>query len=109
MGTGWGVGGIGESGAWQGVRGAFGAGKECRTEGPAGVGASVGHWWCRGFQGDVRGPSGVSGHQGLVEGIGGSRWTGSPTTLGPSPGSQHFHWFSLGSDLPHHGQARAPV
>ena len=22
----------------------------------------------------------------------GGRWTGSPTTLGPSPGSQHSHW-----------------
>ena len=41
-------------------------------------------------------------------GIGGGKWTGSPTTLGPSPGSQQFHWLPLGSDLPHQGQARAP-
>ena len=38
----------------------------------------------------------------------GGKWTGSPTTLGPSPGSQHSYWFPLGSDLPHQGQARAP-
>ena len=31
--------------------------------------------------------------------------TGSPTTLGPSPGSKQFHWFPLGSDLPDQGQA----
>ena len=48
----------------------------------------------------------VRGHWGC---IGGGRWTGSLTTLGPSPGSQHSHWFPLGSDLPHQGQARAPV
>ena len=35
----------------------------------------------------------------------GGRRTGSPTTLGPSPGSQHSHWFPLGSDLPDQGQA----
>ena len=35
----------------------------------------------------------------------GGRRTGSPTTLGPSPGSQHYHWFPLGSDLPDQGQA----
>ena len=39
----------------------------------------------------------------------GGKCTGSPTTLGPSPGSQYSHWFPLGSDLPHQGQARAPV
>ena len=50
--------------------------------------------------------SGLLGCRGC---IGGDRWTGSPTTLGPSPGSQHSHWFPLGSDLPHQGQARAPV
>ena len=37
--------------------------------------------------------------------IGGGKWTGSLTTLGPSPGSQHFHWFPLRSDLPGQGQA----
>ena len=48
----------------------------------------------------------VRGYQGY---IGDGRWTGSPITLGPSPGYQHSHWFPLGSDLPHQGQARAPV
>ena len=37
------------------------------------------------------------------------KWTVSLTTLSPSPQSQHSHWFPLGSDLPHQGQARAPV
>ena len=36
--------------------------------------------------------------------IGVGKWTGSPTTLGPNPGSQHSHWFPWGSDLPGHGQ-----
>ena len=35
----------------------------------------------------------------------GGRRTRSPTTLGPSPGSHHSHWFPLGSDLPDQGQA----
>ena len=35
----------------------------------------------------------------------GGRRTGSLTTLGPTPGSQHSHWFPLGSDLPDQGQA----
>ena len=29
--------------------------------------------------------------------------------MGTSTGSQHSNWFPLGSDLPHQGQARAPV
>ena len=33
------------------------------------------------------------------------KWTGSLSTLGPSPGSQHSHWFPLRSDLPGQGQA----
>ena len=33
-----------------------------------------------------------------------NKWTGSLTTLGPSPGSQHSHWFPWGSDLPGQGQ-----
>ena len=49
---------------------------------------------------------GVSGGVGVHWG---GKWAGSQTTLGPSPGSQHSHWFPLGSDLPHQGQARAPV
>ena len=36
----------------------------------------------------------------------GGRRTRSPNTLGPSPGSQHSHWFPLGSDLAGQGQAR---
>ena len=51
----------------------------------------------------------MSGGVGCQGCIGGGKWTGSLTTLGPSPGSQHSHWFPLGSDLPHKGQARAPV
>ena len=35
----------------------------------------------------------------------GGRRTGSPTTLGPSPGSQHSHWFPFGSDPCDQGQA----
>ena len=35
----------------------------------------------------------------------GGRGTGSSTTLVPSPGSQHSHWFPLGSDLPVQGKA----
>ena len=34
-----------------------------------------------------------------------SKWMGSPTTLGPSPGSQYSHWFPWGNDLPGQGQA----
>ena len=34
----------------------------------------------------------------------GGRRTGSPTTLGSSPGYQHSHWFPLGSDLPDQDQ-----
>ena len=41
--------------------------------------------------------------------IEGCRWTWSLTTLGPTPGSQHSHWFPLESDLHHQGQARVPV
>ena len=52
---------------------------------------------------------GIGGSWGCRRCIGGGSWTRSPTTLGPSPGSQHSHWFPLGSDLPHQGQARAPV
>ena len=35
----------------------------------------------------------------------GGRGIGSLTTLGPSPGSQHSHWFPLGSYLPDQGQS----
>ena len=36
----------------------------------------------------------------------GGKWTGSLTTLGPSPGSQPSHWFLRGSDLPGQSQAK---
>ena len=51
----------------------------------------------------------LGAHWGSQGCIGGGKWTGSLTTLGPTVGSQHSHWFPLGSDLPHQGQARAPV
>ena len=49
--------------------------------------------------GAIKGALGVSGV------YWGGKWTGIPTTLGPSPGSQHSHWFPWGSDLPGQGQA----
>ena len=52
--------------------------------------------WCR-----ESGCRGCQGHWG-------GRWIGSLTTLGPSPRSQHCHWFPLGNDPSHHSQARAP-
>ena len=54
-----------------------------------------------GASGGIRGCRGIRVHWA-------GKWTGSPTTLGPSPGSQYPHWFPLGSDLPHQGQVRAP-
>ena len=51
------------------------------------------------------------GPLGGIRGVGvsgeywGGKWTGSPTTLGPSPVSHHSHWFPWGSDLPGQGQA----
>ena len=52
--------------------------------------------------GRVLGPLGGIGVSGVYWG---GKWTGSPTTLGPNPGSQHSHWFPWGSDLPGQGQA----
>ena len=49
-----------------------------------------------------------TGLLGGVRGIRGGKWIGSLTTLGPSPHSQQFHWFPMGSDLPNQGQVRAP-
>ena len=59
----------------------------------------------------VGGVGGVGGIRAVgVSGVHwGGRWTGSLTTLDPSPGFQYSHQFPLGSDLPHQGQARAPV
>ena len=54
------------------------------------------------------GALGCWGHQACQGCIWDGRWTGSLTILDPSPGSQHYHWFPLGSDLPHQGQARTP-
>ena len=48
---------------------------------------------------------GVSGGNRGVGVYLGGKWTGSLKTLGPSPGSQHSHWFPWGSDLPGQGQA----
>ena len=64
-----------------------------------------GYRWHKGTSGAIRGCLGAG--MGLLGGVRGhwaGEWTGSPTTLGPIPGSQHSHWFPLGSDLPH--QAR---
>ena len=92
------LGSIKASGGVGDVRGVLGAGRECRySETRRGIGSIRGHWGS---------PRCVGGCQGVYWG---GKWTGSPTTLGPSPGSQHSHWFPLGSDLPHQGQARAPV
>ena len=73
-----------------GVRGALGAGRECRVQGPegyrmlvGGIGVSRVHW-------GVAGGLGTQPH-----------WSQSRV--------QHSHWFPLGSDLPHQGQAMAPV
>ena len=56
--------------------------------------------WCRGGRGLLGGIRGVG-----VSGVyWGGKWTGSLTTLGPCPGSQHSHWFPWGSDLPGQGQ-----
>ena len=78
----------------------WGTGRECTYLGPSGVGAASGG--ITGFLGGVGGIGDIRGCRGY---IGGGRWTGSLTTLGPSPGSQHSHWFPLGSDL--HGQGQA--
>ena len=45
-----------------------------------------------GWQGVVVVFAGVTGEVGGVRGIGGGRWTGSPSILGTSQGSQHCHW-----------------
>ena len=63
----------------------------------------MGHHWvlgaprgCRGCYRGIRRCQGCIGH---------GKWTGSLTTLGPSPGSQHSPWFPWGSGLPGQGQA----
>ena len=117
------------SGECQGAgRGALGAGRKCMPSGTSrGMGyqgALGGSWGCRGNQGvsgairgcrgcqgcigagrECRGSGGIGGLARGVGGIGSGRWTGNPTTLGPSPGSQHSDWLPLGSDLPDQGQA----
>ena len=117
----------GMSGASRAIRASWGigvpaghwGGMGCRgSEASRGLGC-MGIKQCQGASRDVgasggirgmTGVEGVSGHWGCrgVWGIGGGRWTGNPTTMGPCPGSQHSHWFPLGSDLPHHGQVRTP-
>ena len=89
-------------GAGRGCEGPLGAGRCIGLEDQQGVRGCQGYWvpaWGVGAQGASR----------VLGASGGGRWTGSLTTLCPSTGSQHSHWFPLGSDLPHHGQARAPV
>ena len=60
------------------------------------------YWGLLGDVGDVGGIRGCWGCQGCIRG---GKWTGSLTTLGPSPGCQHSQWFPWGSDLPGQGQA----
>ena len=70
-----------------------------------GVGGIRGHLGAPrglGVLGIIRGCRGIRGRRGVRDW--GGKWIGSPTTLSPSPGSQHSHWFPLGSDLP--GQAK---
>ena len=81
----------------------MGAGRKCRYSGS------------RRHVGSIRGHLGAPRDVGAIKGCRvsgmhwGGKWTWSLTTLGPSPGSQHSQWFPLGRDLPHQGQARAPV
>ena len=77
-------GGVGVSGVYWGLAGTLG------TQGLQGV---YRHW---GLVGVVRGIRGC---------IMGGKWTGSPTTLDPSLGSQHSHCFPWESDLPGQSQA----
>ena len=65
------------------------------------------HWGLAGCVG-TQGQLGFRWHQVDHRGCRGhwvGKWTGSPTTLGPIPWSQHSHWFPLGSNLPGQGQA----
>ena len=83
-------------GCW-GVRGGLGLAGSVGAKMPAWV--SVASGAPRG----VGGSGAIRRDWGLAGGVGwhwGGRWTGSLTTLGPSLGSQHSHWFPLGSDLP---------
>ena len=111
---------------WQGCRGfrdALGAGRGAGgSGGHHGVKGVRNHWgqlgcrvisgnWeavrgCRRHQGVIRVFRGIRGHKGCggCQGYIGVDW--DPTTLDPSPGSQHCHWFPLGSDLPDHGWAK---
>ena len=91
----------------EGVRDALGAGRECRYSGASrGIGSIRGHWraptGCRGLERCWTVIRGCKRCQGCIRD---SWWTGSPTTLGPNLGSQHSHWFPLGSDPPGQGQA----
>ena len=73
-----------------------------------GLAGSAGVRGQKGYR-ELVGSVGVLGASGGCQGVSGvywgGRWTGSLTALGPSPGSQHSHWFPLGSDLPDLGQA----
>ena len=54
--------------------------------------------------GAPRGCWGLFGASGGVRGVLGWQVDWHLTILGPSPGSQHSHWFPWGSDLPGQGQ-----
>ena len=80
---------LGWQGVW-GVRRHWGVGAQGASRGLGALGCRR-HQGVLGWQGVLGGIRGVMGH---CDG----RWTGSPTTLGPSAGSQHSNWFPLGSD-----------
>ena len=95
------LGGVGAIKGHQGVRQC--QGWECRYLGARrGIGSIRGHW------GSPRGVGAVRGCQGCRGALGWQvDWESNH--IGPQSGSQHSHWFPLGSDLPHQGQARGPV
>ena len=93
-------GGTGAGRGVEGIRGALG------LAGSVGSGATRG---IRGLVGDVGASRDVTGGVGDIRGALGWQVDWESDHIGPSPGSQHSHWFPLGSDLPPQGQARAHV
>ena len=93
--------GVGASGGCQGCQGCIGG-----IRSPlGGIRVCRGCKWCIwGLAGSVatQGQEGYRWHKGTlgasrgVGGIWGGKWTGSLTTLGLGPGSQHSNWFPLG-------------
>ena len=102
---------LGASGGVGGVKGVLGAGRECRYSGVRrGIGAKRGHWGLIVVLGAIEGIRGSQGCRGVrrcrgVRDALGWQVDREPNHIGPSPGSQHSHWFPLGSDLPGQGQA----